>query len=134
SNNVSHYLEYQFSGTNTHIHLRKGPSKGIVNIKITDLSDSTVVRDLNLDTYSSTWGVVAKAFTGLKKSNYKVRLSVTGTKNELSTGTATDFDKALTYPSIEYTFIGREIFYNAMKFNSNGIVDVIVDGNESKRK
>lgn len=123
-------IEFNFYGTNTHIYQVKGPDRGICNIKIYD-SSNNLEKDLTVDNYSSNWINNIISFKVLKMDNHKVIITGNG-KNPSSSDTKYDFDKALVYPSIEYTFIHTNIEYFSLNCNNCGKAEISVDGSDTQ--
>lgn len=127
--NGTNYIEFNFYGTNVHIYQTKGPSRGICNIKIYD-SNNNLEKNLTIDNYSPNWISNIISFKALKMDTHRVIITGNG-KNTLASDTVYDFDKALVYPSIEYTFNHTNIEYFSFSNNNLGKVDISIDGNNT---
>jgi len=124
-------IEFNFYGTNIHIYQVQGPSRGICNIKIYD-SLNNLVKDFTIDNYKPKWFNNIVSFKALKMGTYKVVITGNG-KNPSSSDTVYDFDKALIYPSIEYTFNHTNIEIFSFSRNNCGNADISVDGINTQR-
>ena len=133
-NTKTSYIEVSFTGTN--IELWGSQGKNFGKVKVTVYDENNIIEKVidNIDRYNRTkkTSVIAK-IQGLKQGKHKVKLESTGSKHTLSSGLTFDFNKALVYPSVEYTFTGTGIKYYAWVANTYGKVDVIMDGGTPER-
>lgn len=129
--NGTNSIEFNFYGTNVNIYQIQGPDRGICNIKVYD-SSNNLEKDLTIDNYKANWFNNIVSFKALKTDNHKVVITGNG-KNVASSDTKYDFDKALIYPSIEYTFTHTNIEYFSFNCNNCGNADVSIDGSDTQR-
>jgi hypothetical protein len=83
---------FSFSGGSLDVFLWQGPAQGIATVKVTTPGKKAVTQ--TVDTYSATKGdlLPAATFTGLAAGPHTAVITVTGTKNAASTGTAIGVD------------------------------------------
>jgi hypothetical protein len=128
------YLEISFYGTNIELWGNQDRDYGKLKITVFDSNNNIekVINDIDRYSNKEKKSIIAK-IQGLKTGKHKVRIESIKTKNSYSKGYGYDFSYGIVYPSVEYTFSGKELKYYAFTANTYGKVDIILDGGTPER-
>lgn len=133
-NTKSSYIEVSFTSTNIELWGTQGKNFGKVKVTIFDENNNIEKVIDNIDRYSKTKKIsIITKVQGLKQSKHKARIESTATKHNFSSGLTFDFNKALIYPSVQFTFSGTGIKYYAWIANTYGKVDIGAYGGTPER-
>lgn len=138
-------ITFNITGTNVEIYGMKGPNPGWNNLKVTVTdangnieqatgydSNNVIIPNLNNISTLADQNILGKILKikALNMGLHTIKIeSADASRSQGKPSFMYAFEKAIVYPSIQYTFSNNNIVYKAIKESSGGIVDISVKEN-----